>query len=187
MHPATHLLLGWSLATASPLSRRDRALVALAGVLPDLDGLGIVAERLTLHTEHPLYWYARFHHVLAHNLPCALLVTGAAVALARRRVRAPLLVAASFHLHLLGDLVGARGPDGATWPLHYLWPFSDLELSWAGQWAFNAWPNFLVTLVALAWMFWVAGRRGHSPMELVSARADAAFCATVQAWLRRGG
>jgi hypothetical protein len=187
MHTVTHLLLGWTLATACPLSRRDRALVALAGVLPDLDALGIVVEKATLHTEQPLFWYARFHHVLAHNLPCALLSTGVAVALARRRIRAPLLVAASFHLHLLADLVGARGPDGATWPIHYLWPCADLGLSWSGQWAINAWPNFVVTILALAWVFWVAGTRGHSPLELVSRRADGAFCGTVRGWWRRGG
>ncbi|MFH1462966.1 MAG: metal-dependent hydrolase [Pseudomonadota bacterium] len=186
MHPVTHLLLGWGLATATPLHRRDRALVALAGVIPDLDGLGIVAEKLTLHTEHPLYWYASFHHVLAHNLPCALLVTATAAALARRRVRTPVLVAASFHVHLLADLLGARGPDGATWPIRYLWPFSGLELSWAGQWEFNAWPNFAITLAALAWMFWVAGSRGCSPLELISKRADKAFCGTVRGWLGRG-
>ncbi len=31
--------------------------------------------------------------------------------------RIPLLVLFSFHLHLLGDLVGARGPDGDQWPI----------------------------------------------------------------------
>ncbi len=186
MHPATHLLLGWGAATALPLSKRDRALVCIAGVLPDLDGLGIVVEKLTLHSEQPLYWYATYHHVLAHNLGFGLAVAAGAAALASARTRAALLVLASFHLHLLADLAGSRGPDGSSWPLRYLWPFDGLELSWQGQWAFNAWPNFAITLALLAWTFRVAAQRGHSPLELVSLRADAAFCATVRRWFSRG-
>jgi inner membrane protein len=185
MHPATHLLTGWATATALPLSRRDRALVCLAGVIPDLDGLGIVVEKLTLHSEQPLYWYALYHHVLAHNLAFGLAVTLTAAAVARQRLRAGLLVLLSFHLHLLADLVGSGGPDGASWPLRYLWPFGDLELTWQGQWAFNAWPNFAITLALLLWMSWVAATRGHSPLELISSRADRAFCATVKRWWRR--
>jgi len=184
MHPATHLLLGWGAATATPLSKRDRALVCLAGVIPDLDGLGIVVEKLTLHSEQPLYWYALYHHVLAHNLAFGLVVAVGAAAVARERLKAGMLVLASFHLHLLADLVGSRGPDGSSWPLRYLWPFDGLELTWQGQWAFNAWPNFAITIALLAWLFHVAGRRGHSPLELVSSRADRAFCATARRWLR---
>ena len=54
MHPITHMLIGWTLAQAAPLTRRDRALVTLAGVIPDADGLGILAELLTRHSAQPL-------------------------------------------------------------------------------------------------------------------------------------
>src|SRR2546421_7942338 len=47
MNPVTHFLAGWLLANAAPLECKERALVTLAGVIPDLDGLGIVAEVLT--------------------------------------------------------------------------------------------------------------------------------------------
>jgi inner membrane protein len=185
MHPATHLLTGWAAATALPLSRRDRALVCLAGVIPDLDGLGIVAEKLTLHSEQPLYWYALYHHVLAHNLAFGLTVAAAAAAIAKERAKAAGLVLASFHLHLLADLVGSRGPDGSSWPIRYLLPIDDLELIWSGQWAFNAWPNFALTLALLLWMSWVAATRGHSPLELLSRKADAAICRVMRRWWRR--
>ncbi len=185
MHPATHLLLGWGVATAAPLSKRDRALVCLAGILPDLDGLGIVVEKLTLHSEQPLYWYALYHHVLAHNLPVATAAALGAAAIARERVKTAALVFGSFHLHLLADLVGSRGPDGSSWPVRYLWPFAELDLSWQGQWAFNAWPNFVITGLGLAWVFWIAVKRGHSPLEMVSQRADRAFVGTVRGWFRK--
>jgi inner membrane protein len=119
MNPLTHALLGWTLAQVVPLTRRDRALVTLAGVVPDIDGLGVVAELLT-----PLLWWSEYHHVLAHNLGGALVVTIAVICLAHRRWVGAALACTSFHLHLLGDLVGGRGPDGYQWPIPYLAPFS---------------------------------------------------------------
>lgn len=44
MSPVTHFLTGWVLANAADLNRRDRAVVTLAAVVPDADGLGVVAE-----------------------------------------------------------------------------------------------------------------------------------------------
>jgi hypothetical protein len=84
-----------------------------------------------------------------------------------------LLVFISFHLHLLCDLIGARGPDGDQWPIPYLKPFSNsIQLTWHGQWALNAWQNFVITGFLLAATFWIAWRHGNSPLELVSERAN---------------
>ena len=47
MHPITHLLVGWTLANAAGLGKRDRMLVTVAGVIPDIDGLGVLADVLT--------------------------------------------------------------------------------------------------------------------------------------------
>ena len=58
MHPVTHLLLSWTVAEAARLERKDRTLVTLAGVLPDLDGLGAVAEIATSDSARPLYWWS---------------------------------------------------------------------------------------------------------------------------------
>lgn len=43
MSPVTHLLASWSLAEASGLDSRERAVVAWIGLSPDLDGLGVLA------------------------------------------------------------------------------------------------------------------------------------------------
>ena len=68
MSPVTHFLSGWVLANAANVaSRRDRALVTLSAVVPDIDGLGIVAEVLTRHSVHPLLWFSQYHHSF-HNL-----------------------------------------------------------------------------------------------------------------------
>jgi len=54
MNPVSHLLISWVAANIPDLSSRDRALVTLAGVVPDIDGLGFFAEILTKHTSSPL-------------------------------------------------------------------------------------------------------------------------------------
>ena len=66
MNPVSHLLTGWVVANTADLTTRDRALVTLAGVVPDIDGLGIIAEILTEQTAFPLLWYSKYHHVLCH-------------------------------------------------------------------------------------------------------------------------
>ena len=175
MSPVTHFLTGWVLANTAALSRRDRALVTLAGVVPDVDGLGAIADLLTRHSEHPLDWFARYHHSL-HNLGFALLVAVIAYALGNQRGKVAALAFVSFHLHLLEDVLGARGPDGYQWPIPYLMPFSrSVQVMWHGQWVLNAWPNFAITLALLFGTFCLAWQRGYSPLEMISIRADAVF------------
>ena len=183
MNPITHFLAGWAAANGDGLGRRERVLVTLAGVVPDVDGIGIVGNLLTQNTEHGVDWWENWHHVFAHNLPFGLLVAGGVYALARaRKGMAAALALVAFHLHVLGDVVGGRGPEGYTWPIPYLWPFSNSpRLEWSGQWALNAWPNFVITGTLLAIMFYVAWKRGYSPLEMISPRVDAAFVSALRA------
>jgi len=68
MSPITHFLAGWLFGQTTDLNRRERAAVAVAGMIPDLDGLGLIAELATRHAVHPLTWWSDYHHVLGHNL-----------------------------------------------------------------------------------------------------------------------
>jgi hypothetical protein len=205
MSPVTHFFAGWMLASAFPagspttLTRREKALVVAAAVAPDLDGLGIVPELLTRNTPHPLLWFSQYHHSL-HTLAFALVCTLAAYIIAgplqgftfgpviqcRPLPTHPWLTAflvfVSFHLHLLCDLLGARGPDGDQWPIPYLKPFSNaLQLTWHGQWALNAWQNFAITGLLLAATFWIAWKYGSSPLELVSGPANKSLVQALRA------
>jgi hypothetical protein len=177
MSPITHFLMGWAVANMVPsLTKRERAFVTLASVVPDIDGLGIIAEKLTQNSSHPLNWWSDYHHILGHNIGFALLVSVVAAAFGRQKLKVLLLVFLSFHLHLIGDLVGARGPDGDQWPIPYLLPFSNhMQLTWSGQWALNAWPNIVVTAALIATTVVLARVRGFSPLEMFSAKADTAF------------
>jgi inner membrane protein len=181
MSPITHFLLGWLVANTGKLDRKERTMVTIAGVIPDIDGLGAIAEIISKNWEKPLMWYSNYHHVVSHNLAFALLTALFCFLLAKHRWKTALFVFVSFHLHLLGDVVGARGPDGYQWPLVYLWPFSDQwQLTWEGQWQLDAWPNFLITMLALFFTFYLAWNRGFSPLGIFSKKADNAFVETLR-------
>ena len=101
--------------------------------------------------------------------------------IARQRLKTASLVFVSFHLHLLEDLLGSRGPDGYQWPIPYLMPFSHAgDFSWSGQWALNGWPNFLITIALLLATFYLAWSKGFSPLEMISRKADVAFVAAIR-------
>jgi inner membrane protein len=181
MSPVTHFLTGWALANVARLDRRDRALVTLAVVVPDIDGLGFIPELLTRGSSHPLLWFSQYHHAL-HTLLFALVVTAIGYAFATRRWLTAALMFVGFHIHLLEDVAGARGPDGYAWPIPYLLPFSNRwNWTWAGQWGLNSWPNVAITFALLILLFYIAIKRGRSPLEFVSAAADQTFVRTLRA------
>ena len=175
MSPITHGMIGWLTANISPhLNRREQILVVAAGVVPDLDGLGIIAQFFTSDASDPLFWYFRYHHVLLHNLFFSLLLAAMAFSLAVRRWLTTGLVCLSFHLHLVADLVGSRGSSPEDlWPIHYLFPFADTgQLSWNGAWELVSWQNYLVTVAALLFIIALAVKRGYSPLVLFLPRVD---------------
>jgi inner membrane protein len=163
------------------LERRDRALVTLAAVIPDADGLGILTGIASQNQEAAIDLYMQYHHVLAHNIFFGLLLTAFVYTISKRKVLTTLLVLLSLHIHLLGDLLSGRGPDGAIWTISYLFPvLTDVQLSWSGQWELNAWPNVVITAAALLLTLYIAWRRGFSPVSIFSISADRAVVATLR-------
>ena len=179
MHPVTHLLAGWTVASVPRLESRDRAIITLAGIAPDIDGVGIVVELATRHTDQPLLWWTQYHHVIGHNITFGLLVFLIAATLAKGRLLTAGLAIFAFHLHLFFDLIGSRGPEGYQWPIPYLYPYlKNLELAWSGQWALNAWPNIMFTILLMMITVYFAWKRGFSPLEIISKRVDGAVVQT---------
>jgi inner membrane protein len=181
MSPASHLLISWLVAQGGR-DRREWAAITLAGIIPDLDGLGLVAGLAMGSIDLAQDWYARFHHELGHNLWAGLSVGLLAWFWCRRSWRVAILVLVSFHLHLFCDVIGSRGPDGHQWPIPYVTPFSTWAWTWDGQWELNAWPNHMITLLAEAAMLWIAWRHQRSPLGLLSLRADAAWIGYLRRW-----
>jgi inner membrane protein len=179
MSPVTHFLLGWTVAsTNTSLSTRERAAVTLAGVVPDIDGVGIVWDLVSRSGSFD--FYQRYHHVFGHNLFFGLLVAACGLLLGVRKWLIAALMFVSFHLHLLGDILGARGEKDDFWAVPYFWPFSARDYYWTGQWPLNGWQNVLITVALLALMFYLTAKRGYSPVEMVSSRADQEFVRTLR-------
>ena len=129
MTPPAHLAASWLLAESFGATRRERRLLTLAGVLPDLDGLGYVVDRISGTTNY----YAQFHHVYGHGLVASLLVSVLCASLAtQRRVRVGAYAFGIFHVHLVMDLISGKGPDDHIWGISYLFPFYDQQWLWEG-------------------------------------------------------
>jgi membrane-bound metal-dependent hydrolase YbcI (DUF457 family) len=157
-------------------------MITISGIIPDVDGLVIAGDLLSGKSKEQLELWSTYHHVLGHNIGVAVLVIVAVYLLARtRKGITALLAGVSFHLHLLGDLIGSRGPDGYQWPIPYLQPFSGAwQWVWQGQWALNSWQNILITSATLGIIFYLAWKRGYSPLEMISGKADKIFITTLR-------
>jgi len=174
VNPIVHAELSWLLAQGLP-DRRDRVLVTLAGLAPDLDGLSLLGG---------LDAYGRYHHLLFHGAVGAAVTAAGCAALARKRGAVAALAAVAFHLHLLCDLAGS----GPGWPLWYWWPFDRTEWFWSGQWELASWQNTLIGLAATALCLLSALVLRRTAVELFSLRADAAVTAAVRRrFLRQEG
>jgi inner membrane protein len=151
LHFLTHIGLSWMVANVGPASRRDRWLIVLAGILPDLDGIGILwSERA----------YEAAHRAAGHGLPFALVLIAITVLCAHSPWATSALAALSFHLHLLLDVVGTGGL-----PIRYLWPFTDWGWSYSGHWVLASWPNAVVmglTLLGVLLIGWRSRRTPHA-------------------------
>lgn len=129
-------------------------------------------------------YYEHYHHYLLHGAFGAILIAGFLVLFAQRKWRVALLSLVVFHLHLLCDFVGSRGPDPLDlWPIFYFGPFDkDPMWLWKGQWQLDAWPNRLLSVGLLAWSFWLAIPRGYSFVGVFSHRLDRIFIRVLRKW-----
>ena len=175
------------MAVATTNNPRDRKLVTLAGVMPDADGLGAAVDVISAWfsgKECTFHYYQQYHHILLHGWPGAMAVSLLFTIFARQRWRVLLLCLLTYHLHLLCDLVGSRGPTaGDLWPICYSEPlFRHPIWFWKHQWRLDGWQNQTIFFVILMASLWVAAKRGYSFVELVSARMDAVFVRVLQKW-----
>lgn len=189
MSPITHFIGSWLVASATVNNPRDRRLVTLAGIIPDADGLGIAADvvkSLVTSQELAFPYYQRFHHLWLHGWPGALFAAVLLGSLGRQRLRVGFWCLIVFHLHLLCDLAGSRGPSPADlWPICYGEPlFRHPIWFWKEQWKLDGWQNQSISLVLFGLMLWLATKRGYSCVEVFSARVDAIFVVTLQKWRR---
>ncbi len=187
MSPLAHLIGSWLVASATTNHPRDRKLVTLAGVLPDADGLGVIPDVIgswVSGKECTFQYYQQYHHILLHGWPGAILVSVLLAFFARKKWRVLFLCLLTFHLHLVCDLIGSRGPTvGDFWPICYSEPLFRLPIwFWKRQWRLDGWQNQIIFATLLAASIWLAVKRGYSFVEVVSARADKVFVQVLRKW-----
>ncbi|MFA5504486.1 MAG: metal-dependent hydrolase [Vulcanimicrobiota bacterium] len=187
MSPITHFLASWVIADTVLEDDRDKMLVACAGILPDLDSLGVVCDFASPALGGPeTTLYADYHHFLFHGLAG---ITVLSALLAWKAVKKgkvfwwSMLVA---HLHCLCDFVGSRGRTDTIddlWPIYYFGPFSREvgNLLWEGQWKLNGWQNVSFTVGLLVWVFYAAWKYDRSPLRPISKKAHRGFVDTLRA------
>ena len=187
MSPLTHFIGSWLVATATTKDPRDRKLITLAGVLPDLDGFGAVGDvvraAITGQPNH-FEWYVKYHHILTHGWPGAIIICGALATFAHQKWQTLFLCLLTFHLHLACDLVGSRGPTTADfWPICYSEPtFRHPIWIWKGQWRLDGWQNRLIFVAIFGTALWVAAQRGYSFLEIFGRKIDIGFVRVLQKW-----
>jgi len=192
MAPTTHLLASWIVAAKTTDNLRDCRLVALAGILPDVDGLGYVADLYNRVFKNKVTdYYQQYHHIWMHGGLGALAVTAVLVCFARRRGRVAILSLLVYHLHLLCDLIGSRGPDPTDrWPIYYLapltlhssWLRTHSVWSWKYQWQLFGWQNGVISIALFVWAMALAIQRGDSIIGVFNRRADAVFVGKLREW-----
>ena len=158
LHFLTHIGLSWIVANLLPGSRKDRCLVVLAGIVLDVDGIGILWSQPA---------YLATHRVVGHSLLFGVLLIAGVMRYAEAPWRTAVLAAISFHLHLVLDILGTGGL-----PIRYLWPLSDHGWTYRGHWVLASWQNGVVMAATLLGVIWIAWRKRRTPIECVSLRVD---------------
>jgi inner membrane protein len=185
MSPETHLLASWIIGAKATDNPRDCRLVALAGVLPDVDGLGLLVDLGGKALGcRPTDFYGTYHHYLLHGALGAVVIAGILTCFARQRLRVALLALLVFHLHLLCDFVGSRGPSPSDlWPIFYLGPFRNRPMwMWRGQWRLDGLFNRYFTVALFAWALWLGATLGHSFVGVFNRRVDEVFTGVLRKW-----
>ena len=174
MSPGAHLLFGWLSGARYLPMRRERNLVALSSIAPDLDGLGIIIDKFSGHT----HYYLQYHHYLGHSIFSALLIATIASFLATTQKRKVWCLAfIVVHIHIICDIAGSKGPDGYQWPIYYLYPLNiDYGVTWKHQWELNAWQNSLIMFFLMLASIYYARVKKITFLEVFSQRLnDEAF------------
>ena len=166
MSPLYHLQVGAFLANARPYTLRERRLIMLASLAPDLDGVFFFDADL----------WGRFHHTFSHNLFSMLFISLAFALYNRgRRLELFALCAASSMLQILIDVI----TNDPSWSQQFLRPLTDYNFTpaeftdWSYLGAFQVyWVQGSLMVLILAGTVILYTKTGRTFLELASTRLD---------------
>lgn len=168
MNTLHHLLYASALANGVSRSRRERRIIMLAAIVPDVDGVTIWNREL----------WESVHRTFGHNVFFAGAVVGTAFVLGRsgRNARLAMWCAVSiFLLHFGLDLLA-----NATYPIRPLWPFSMFDLNFGNftseperlDWWLRVPVQYGLMVVGVALLVRTYRRHGRTALELFSYKLD---------------
>jgi inner membrane protein len=125
-----------------------------------------------------------FRSLLLHGWPGATVVALLLMCFGQKKPRVLCWCLITFHLHLLCDLIGSRGPTvGDLWPICYSEPlFRHPIWFWKGQWKLDGWQNQTIFVAVFASAFWLSAKRGYSFLEIFGRRLDSVFAGILGKW-----
>jgi hypothetical protein len=129
-------------------------------------------------------YYEHYHHFLLHGIYGGVAIAVLLACFARHRWRVLLLALLVFHLHLLCDIAGSRGPDpDDLWPIYYFGPFNkNVMWIWKGQWRLDSWFNEILSVVLFVWSLRIAVQQGYSFVGVFNRRLDEKFVGVLRQW-----
>ncbi len=160
MHLQTHALLGWNAGNLIPrFGARERFFCMAASLLPDLDGLSMIAG-----------WevYLDYHHVLGHNLLFIVVASTLLAWFSKPRILSFFTYLVLMHIHLLMDYFGS----GEGWTISYFWPFSNHEFGTHLAWEFYSWQNLTAGGLMILWMLAIIVFQRRTPLEYPMPKLD---------------
>ena len=160
MNPITHAEISWIIANIPQnITTRERGLIFLAGIICDLDGLGILFD---------INLYAKYHHILSHNLLFGIIISLIFPIFANKnKFLVGIFSFIAFHIHIICDLLGS-----GNWPIAYLWPFSKRFYYFKYHWGLFSWQNLLISIIAAFLILAIAIICKRTPLELISKNID---------------
>jgi len=175
MSPGQHFIISWVVANGAKLDRKSRICITLSGLLPDVDGIGYLVDKIGIRFGQYTSYYEDYHHMYGHNLLSGIVLATTFTYICDKRISVFFLSLLAFHLHLLCDLAGSMGPDGYQWPIPYLYPFlPDFLLTWSGQWELSSWQNSVTGILFFVIALVIARYRHVTFFELLSPGLEAA-------------
>jgi len=183
MAPQQHLVLSWVLSNLNYDKRRDRIVTTICGIIPDVDGLGVIVDKILGDGSYNYYFL--WHHKAGHNILGLLVIGIITYFICKRRILPVFVGIITYLTHIFFDLIGSGGPDGSIWPMSPFWPFSQYEISISWQWSLNDWKNTLITAIFIVIMIVIACKKKRSFLEVFSQRFDRYCINAVKSIIKR--